>query len=275
MAHIFISYAREDQSRVAPLAKALEELNWTVFWDRTIPTGKTWRQVIDEALGEASSVIVAWSKSSVKSTWVLEEADRGREGKKLIPILIDNVKPPLGFGEIQTADLVNWEPGQSSAEFEKFIDDISAMVGPSIKGVGKGEPKKVRNDEPETEMPSRKAAFFSNKYMAAAYKQLAIVIAILVGIGLAIIAIWQSVDWNPVTLVLVGVCGWAAIGAISGKDRRIALFLVVGYFLVAIIWKSLDDGLNANARAIFYGGGSGALMGAVLGRFFTRFKEKT
>jgi hypothetical protein len=134
MADIFISYAREDRSRIEPLAKSLQDLGWSVFWDRTIPTGKTWRQVIGDALKNARSVIVAWSQNSIESDWVQEEADRGRRRNILIPILIDNVDPPLGFGAIQAADLVNWDPAKSSSEFDKLIVDISAILGPSGSG---------------------------------------------------------------------------------------------------------------------------------------------
>ena len=139
MADIFISYAREDRSRIEPLAQSLEELEWTVFWDRTIPTGKTWCQVIGDALKNARSVIVAWSKDSIESDWVQEEADRGRRRNILIPILIDNVDPPLGFGSLQAANLVNWDPSQSSPEFEKLIADISVILGPSPKDVKETE----------------------------------------------------------------------------------------------------------------------------------------
>ena len=46
MADIFISYASEDRLRAEPLAKALEEQGWSVWWDRTIPPGETFDQVI-------------------------------------------------------------------------------------------------------------------------------------------------------------------------------------------------------------------------------------
>lgn len=139
MADIFISYAREERSRIEPLAKSLEDLGWSVFQDRTIPAGKTWCQVIGDALKNARSVIVAWSKDSIESEWVQEEADRGRRRNILIPKLIDHVDPPLGFGTLQAADLVNGDPAQSSPEFEKLIVDISAILGTSPKRAKEAE----------------------------------------------------------------------------------------------------------------------------------------
>jgi hypothetical protein len=146
MADIFISYTNEDLSRVEPLVKALQDKGWTVFWDRMIPPGKTWRQVIAEALESARSVIVAWSKTSVDSRWVQEEADRGLERNILIPILIDRVRPPLGFTMIQSADLTHWEPTRPSPEFSKLIADLSSILGPSPIEV-KDAKQKLAEDE--------------------------------------------------------------------------------------------------------------------------------
>jgi acyl carrier protein len=169
MTDIFISYAREDRSKIAPIVTALEKNGWSVFWDRTIPAGKTWRQVIGDALESARSVIVAWSKTSVDSRWVQEEADRGLERNILIPILIDRVRPPLGFGGIQAADLVSWDPAQSSPEFEKLISDLSAILGPSplkIEKAGRplatvrkrkqGEAEAKRKDDVDTTLDKEK-----------------------------------------------------------------------------------------------------------------------
>src|SRR5262245_64221138 len=64
---IFISYAREDESRVRALVGALETAGWAVFWDRQIPTGSTWRGHIGRALDDARCILVVWSKASVES----------------------------------------------------------------------------------------------------------------------------------------------------------------------------------------------------------------
>src|SRR5919198_2924613 len=91
---IFISYAREDLERAKGLAEALEAQGWSVFWDRTIPPGKTWREVIAKALHEARCVVVAWSRASITSGEVYKEAEEGRERKILVPVCFDEVKRP-------------------------------------------------------------------------------------------------------------------------------------------------------------------------------------
>ncbi len=109
MASIFLSYAHEDKVRAERLASALEAEGWSVFWDRTIPSGRTWRDYIGKALHEANCIVVAWSRASISSDWVHEEADEGRDRKILVPVLLDNVKPPLGFRSIQAELLINWD----------------------------------------------------------------------------------------------------------------------------------------------------------------------
>jgi hypothetical protein len=105
MAEVFISYAREDQSRISELIRLLEQARFSVFWDRTIPPGRTWRSYIGTALDSAKCVIVVWSRNSVDSPWVQEEADDARQRGILVPVLLDSISPPLGFRSIQAADL--------------------------------------------------------------------------------------------------------------------------------------------------------------------------
>ena len=64
--------------------------------------------MIEAALTAARCVIVVWSASSVASTWVRAEAEDARTRGILVPILVDNVKIPFPFGQIQAADLTGW-----------------------------------------------------------------------------------------------------------------------------------------------------------------------
>src|SRR5450631_75005 len=105
---IFMSYAHQDRDRVRVLVAALEAEGYRAFWDRTTPPGMSWRQHIGAQLLASPVVIVAWSKYSVESTWVLEEADSASKRGALIPVMIDAVHPPLGLAHVQAADLENW-----------------------------------------------------------------------------------------------------------------------------------------------------------------------
>ena len=93
MVNIFISYAKEDREQAETVAKALGRLGWQVFWDRDIPPGKTWDEVIEKAIEAAGCMLVLWTRSSVASEWVRAEAEEGRKRKILIPVLIEEAIP--------------------------------------------------------------------------------------------------------------------------------------------------------------------------------------
>ncbi len=113
------------------LAEMLQQQGWSVFWDLTIPPGKTWRQVIDSELTQAHCVVVAWSKASIHSSWVLEEADEGKQRGILIPVLFEPVKPPLGFRSIQAVNLADWNGETHAAVFQGLVKAIARLIGKS------------------------------------------------------------------------------------------------------------------------------------------------
>ena len=149
MSDIFISYASQERDRVLPLVNALERTGWSVFWDRTIPAGKTWRQVIGSEIRACRSVLVVWTENSITSEWVLEEAETGKRKGILIPVLLDNVEPPFGFGNIQAANLAAWKGDTSSRAFTHLIADIAAILGPVPTAVK--EPAKRRRLDAEAQ----------------------------------------------------------------------------------------------------------------------------
>ena len=108
MASLFLSYSRDDISRVAPLAAALDRDGHTVWWDRQISGGQEFADAIEQALKSADVVIVCWTSRSVRSAWVRDEAGEGRDGGRLVPVTLDGCQPPLGFRQYQTVDLSSW-----------------------------------------------------------------------------------------------------------------------------------------------------------------------
>lgn len=108
MADIFVSYATEDRERVAPIIEAIEKAGFSVWWDRKLITGPSYSKAIRDQLDAARCVVVVWTRHSITSDWCLDEANDGLQRAILVPILIDDVRVPLGFGQAQTASMIGW-----------------------------------------------------------------------------------------------------------------------------------------------------------------------
>ena len=124
MADVFLSYAREDQARAEQVARGLISMGLEVFWDTEIPPGQTWSDYIEGKLGQSRCVVVLWSAHSTKSQWVREEARMGRDKSKLIPAIIDGSPSPLGFGEVQAADLTSWQGQANHPQWSRFANAV-------------------------------------------------------------------------------------------------------------------------------------------------------
>ncbi len=133
MRDIFVSYATKDRPRAQIFARALEAHGWSVFWDRTIRAGGTWRETIGKELQNARCVLVLWSKESTQSDWVQEEADVAKGRHVLLPVLTDHILPPIGFRSVQCADLSDWDGSVEAPTFQRLIADIVALIGPPLK----------------------------------------------------------------------------------------------------------------------------------------------
>lgn len=128
MAEIFISYARGDRERAQALAGALGREGWSVWWDRDIPPGRTFDDVIEEALGAAKCVIVLWTRQSIRSEWVKAEASEAARRRILVPVLTDQVMPPLEFRRIQAASLLGADLS-SNPDWSQFCQAVGELVG--------------------------------------------------------------------------------------------------------------------------------------------------
>ena len=130
MSDVFVSYKAEDRSRVAPLVAALEADGHSVWWDAHIAGGEEWRDEIADQLEAASCVIVVWSKRSIgkEGRFVRDEATRALKSGTYLPIRIDRIEPPLGFGETQALPLLGWKGDRNDPQFAAIEEAVSAKL---------------------------------------------------------------------------------------------------------------------------------------------------
>lgn len=125
---VFISYKSEDRERVRPLAQALEKAKFTVWWDEKLQAGETYDAKIEQALADATCALVVWTEKSVKSDWVRSEATAAHRRKILIPVLFDQIDPPLAFTLVQAENMIGWSGQPDAAGFQRLLLQIDAMV---------------------------------------------------------------------------------------------------------------------------------------------------
>jgi hypothetical protein len=131
MTYAFISYKREDEVRVGRIAHALEQAGIEVWWDRGLPGGESWQQMIAEKLDAAGCVVVVWSFGSIspEGSYVRDEARHGLSRGALVPVIIDSVRTlPLGFGEVQAIDLIHWRGDARDPFFRDLVEAVRAKL---------------------------------------------------------------------------------------------------------------------------------------------------
>ncbi|HVF37223.1 MAG TPA: TIR domain-containing protein [Sphingomicrobium sp.] len=134
MASLFLSYARQDVSRARTLAAALEESGHSVWWDRHITAGQEFSDAIELALESADVVVACWSKDSIHSGWVRDEAAVGRDKGRLVPVSLDGCLPPLGFRQYHTIDLAGWKGRARAAELNQ-LDQLNQAIADKASGI--------------------------------------------------------------------------------------------------------------------------------------------
>jgi TolB-like protein/tetratricopeptide (TPR) repeat protein len=126
---IFLSYAHDDRVKAQQLAAALERLGYTVWWDALIEGGTVYTKSINEALDASDAVVVLWSKQSVESNWVRDEAAQGRDRRRLVPLSLDGSAPPLGFRQFQMIDVSGWRGRADAPQMDAIGRAIATAIG--------------------------------------------------------------------------------------------------------------------------------------------------
>ena len=131
MSDVFVSYKAEDRQRVRPLVEALQADGLSVWWDANIGAGDEWRESIASNLDQARCVIVVWSKRSTgpEGRFVRDEAARAAKRLVYVPVTIDRVDPPLGFGETQCLPLSGWKGNREDPRYLALLDAARHTVG--------------------------------------------------------------------------------------------------------------------------------------------------
>ena len=89
---VFISYGRARRAETETIAKLLNGAGFSTWWDSGLLPGDKYRGEIDQHLNGCKVAIIIWTPESIKSDWVLAEADHAWQLNKLINVHVSEVK---------------------------------------------------------------------------------------------------------------------------------------------------------------------------------------
>ena len=116
MADVFVSYARSDKARVAPLVGAIEAQGWSVWWDPEISPARnsTARSTLNCRRPPSSS---SSGPRLGGVTWVRGEAREAADRGILVPVRFEGARLPIDVRAIHTTDLDGWRGDTQSRPF--------------------------------------------------------------------------------------------------------------------------------------------------------------
>jgi TolA-binding protein len=129
MTDVFISHARQDQEIARELAHDLQRRGYLVWWDAELDASNDFRETIQAALFDARCAVVIWSKLSVGSRFVRDEAGFALSQNKLISARtadLDVQLVPLGF-QGQHVEMVS-----NRDQIAKAIDRLSGRLAENM-----------------------------------------------------------------------------------------------------------------------------------------------
>ena len=128
MADVFVSYARSDKARVAPLVAAIEAQGWSVWWDPEIDPGQEFDRLIAAELKAAAVVLVVWSPVAVTSRWVRGEAREGADRGILVPVRFEGASLPIDARALHTTDLDKWGEDPRGPHVQEVLRAVGAII---------------------------------------------------------------------------------------------------------------------------------------------------
>ncbi len=121
MTDVFISYAHDDRLIAERLATALRDRGCLVGGASGDTMGDPSAPAADDAFKAARCVVVLWSRASLDKPRLVEQAARAAHRRALIPVLIDDVKPPFVFPPARTLPVTDASGALSDLGLERLF----------------------------------------------------------------------------------------------------------------------------------------------------------
>lgn len=126
---VFISYKRDERSRVEALAAKLTSVGLKVWFDTRLAAGASFDDEIAANLKAAKAVLVCWTPGAIASDWVRAEAAMAHSADKLVAAFLAPTELIPPFNLIHAENLSDWGGEDDHAGWAKVLARIASMSG--------------------------------------------------------------------------------------------------------------------------------------------------
>lgn len=151
-----VSYSRADQARVGALLKGLRARGLTIWFDKDIPGGALWEEIIARKYRASGALLFFVSRASLASQRCSEEVSTARTlGKPIIPILLEPLKLP---DELPDRFVLTLQARNVVEVHDRSIEEADAAILKALAGFGiaPGAPPPVQPADARSVEPPRK-----------------------------------------------------------------------------------------------------------------------
>jgi hypothetical protein len=129
-----VSYSRADQARVEQLLAGLKASGLVIWFDKDIPGGALWEEIIARKYRASGALLFFVSKASLASQRCSEEVSTARTlGKPIIPILLDPLKLP---DDLPDRFVLTLQARNTVAAHDRPHEEIEAAILAALGGFG-------------------------------------------------------------------------------------------------------------------------------------------
>jgi TIR domain len=128
MTGVFVSYTRSDEALARRVRLGLKSLGVEVLWDESM-LAVDWRRFLNEKIRELTAVVVLWTKQSIESESVDDEARLGLENNKIVNVLIGLPKPPWPYDRKNGFPLDGWTGTKAHVGWTRLVATIDDRLG--------------------------------------------------------------------------------------------------------------------------------------------------
>lgn len=126
MSDVFISYSRNDKSRVELVRRCLLAHGMSVSWDQDFGLNEYAEEKVLAEIKNAKAVLVCWSDSA-RTRWVIGEANEAEKQHKYVGCVIAAGDPPLSYSSKNCALLRDWQGEANARPFLQVLREIGRL----------------------------------------------------------------------------------------------------------------------------------------------------